>query len=74
MVIDQTDHIFGFTNAIWSGVTTIELAKVIKWSVDNNLKGLYHVTNNSSISKYDLLNLFKNTPIKKLRLNLWVES
>ena len=66
--MSQTDHIFGFTNAIWSGVTTIELAKVIKWSVDNNLKGLYHVTNNSSISKYDLLNLFKKYTNKEIEI------
>lgn len=55
----QSDEIFGYTKAIWSGVTTIELAKAVKWSIDNNVTGLYHITNNSSISKYDLLKLFQ---------------
>jgi dTDP-4-dehydrorhamnose reductase len=57
--MNQENSVLGFTKAIWSGVTTIELAKVIKWSVDHHITGLYHVTNNSSINKYDLLNLFK---------------
>ena len=56
--MNQQSDISGFTKAIWSGVTTIELAKVIKWAIDNSITGLYHVTNNSSISKYELLKLF----------------
>ena len=55
----KSDSISGFTKAIWSGVTTLELAKAIKWSIDNDITGLYHVTNNSSISKYELLKLFQ---------------
>ena len=55
----QSDSISGFTKAIWSGVTTIELAKAVKWAIDNDITGLYHVTNNSSISKYELLRLFQ---------------
>jgi len=68
--MSQENEILGFTKAIWSGVTTIELAKVIKWSVDRRITGLYHVTNNSTITKYELLDLFnkhtkKNINIKK---------
>ena len=55
----KSDSISGFTKAIWSGVTTLELTKSIKWSIDNDITGLYHVTNNSSISKYELLKLFQ---------------
>jgi len=55
----QQGDISGFTKAIWSGVTTIELAKAVKWSIDNNITGLYHITNNSSITKYELLKLFQ---------------
>ena len=29
----------------------------MKWAIDNNISGLYHVTNNLSISKFDLLKL-----------------
>jgi len=57
--MSQQGDISGFTQAIWSGVTTIELAKAVKWAIDNDITGLYHVTNNSSISKYNLLQLFK---------------
>jgi dTDP-4-dehydrorhamnose reductase len=57
--MNQSGDVSGYTKAIWSGVTTIELAKAVKWSMDNNVTGLYHVTNNSSISKYSLLQLFK---------------
>ena len=57
--MNQQGDISGFTKAIWSGVTTIELAKAVKWSIDHHITGLYHVTNNSSISKYELLKLFQ---------------
>jgi len=57
--MSQHGNISGFTKSIWSGVTTIELAKFIKWAIDNRITGLYHVTNNSSISKYELLKLFQ---------------
>ena len=55
--IRQKTKISGYTDAIWSGVTSIQLAKVVKWAIDNNISGLYHVTNNLSISKFDLLKL-----------------
>ena len=66
--MNQSDDIFGFTKAIWSGVTTIELAKAVKWSIDHRVAGLYHVTNNSSISKYDLLQLFQKYTKKDISI------
>jgi dTDP-4-dehydrorhamnose reductase len=57
--LNQQGDISGFTKAIWSGVTTIELAKAVQWSIDNDITGLYHVTNNTSISKYEILKLFQ---------------
>jgi dTDP-4-dehydrorhamnose reductase len=66
--MNQQGEISGFTKAIWSGVTTIELAKAVKWSIDNEITGLYHVTNNSSISKYDLLKLFQKYTKKDIRI------
>ena len=66
--MNQSDDIFGFTKAIWSGVTTIELAKAVKWSIDHRITGLYHVTNNSSISKYDLLQLFQKYTKKDISI------
>ena len=57
--MNQQGEISGFTKTMWSGVTTIELAKTVKWSIDNSITGLYHVTNNSSINKCELLKLFQ---------------
>ena len=64
----QKGTINGFTKAIWSGVTTLELAKAVCWGIKNNITGLYHVTNNSSINKYELLNLFKKYTNKNIEI------
>ena len=66
--MNQQGDISGFTKAIWSGVTTIELAKAVKWSIDHHITGLYHVTNNSSISKYELLKLFQKYTKKDISI------
>jgi len=66
--MNQQGDISGFTKAIWSGVTTIELAKAVEWSIDHHITGLYHVTNNSSISKYDLLELFQKYTKKDINI------
>lgn len=67
--MNQSGDIFGYSKSIWSGVTTIELAKTIKWAIDNHITGLYHVTNNSSISKYDLLQLFRKYTHKEINID-----
>ncbi|MCD5384394.1 MAG: SDR family oxidoreductase [Candidatus Pacebacteria bacterium] len=67
--MQQNETINGFTKAIWSGVTTLELAKAIKWAIENDITGLYHITNNQSINKYDLLNLFKKYTKKDIIIN-----
>jgi len=66
--MSQSGSINGFTKAIWSGVTTIELAKAVKWAIENDITGLYHVTNNMSINKNDLLNLFKKYKKKDIEI------
>lgn len=65
----QSGDIPGFTKSIWSGVTTLELAKTIKLTIDAEITGLYHVTNNSSINKYNLLKLFQKYTAKDIRIN-----
>ena len=50
--------ISGFKNMIWSGVTTLELARFINFVIKNNVVGLIHLTNGIPMSKFDLLNLF----------------
>ena len=55
----QCGEINGFRTAIWGGVTTLELAKAIGFSLDNGIVGLIHLSNGVGISTFDLLNLFK---------------
>jgi dTDP-4-dehydrorhamnose reductase len=64
----QQEEISGYTKAIWSGVTSLELAKAVKWAIENKVTGLYQVTNNSSINKFDLLKLFKKHTKKNINI------
>ena len=56
----QTSSIRGFRKAIFSGFTTIEMARIIETLLSRfpAAAGLYHVSS-ESISKFDLLGLFK---------------
>lgn len=55
----QSGKISGYTAAYWSGVTTLELAKFIIQVIEKPITGLYHLTNNDKINKYELLQLFR---------------
>jgi dTDP-4-dehydrorhamnose reductase len=57
--MQQTGIIKGYSEAYWTGVTTIELAKAIVAAINQDLKGLHHLVNNERISKFELINLFK---------------
>lgn len=65
----QKNNINGFTKAQWSGVTTLELAKAVKWALEYQITGLYHITNNKSISKNELLSIFKKYTKKNIIIN-----
>ena len=56
--LNQEDSIKGYKKAIFSGLTTIEISKVLQQIILNNfsLSGIYHLSVNP-ISKYDLLKL-----------------
>jgi dTDP-4-dehydrorhamnose reductase len=54
----QEGQINGFTKAIWTGVTTLTLAKAMEQALKENLTGLYNLVNNEDISKFELLKLF----------------
>lgn len=43
---------------IWSGVTTLQLAKAVLRDAEKPKTGIYHLVNNETISKYELLTLF----------------
>ena len=54
----QDGPVGGYTGAIWTGVTTLTLAKAMESAIKENLTGLYNLVNNESINKFDLLGLF----------------
>ncbi|RED57588.1 sugar nucleotide-binding protein [Cohnella lupini] len=55
--LQQKETVNGFTGAIWTGVSTYTLAQAIDHALKEKLTGLYHLVNNTRISKYDLLQL-----------------
>lgn len=65
----QNGQINGYKKAIWSGVTTLTLAKAMEKAAQEGLVGVYHLTNNKTICKYDLLCLF-NKYFKNGELNI----
>lgn len=65
----QSGEINGYSSVFWSGVTTLELAKAIEASFEQNISGIYHLTNNEKISKYELLKLFAEYTGKEIKIN-----
>ena len=67
--MNQEGQAKGFDKVVWTGVTTIELAKAIEKAIENDLTGIRHVVNNQTINKYDLLQLFKEHFRKDIELD-----
>jgi len=65
----QQSPVRGFRNAVFSGLPTVELAKIIRDCVLGrpNLEGLYHVAA-APISKFDLLSIVSNVYGKKIEI------
>ena len=55
--LSQTGNLTGFRRAIYSGLTTIEMARVVERLLINypTLSGVWHVASQTPINKYDLL-------------------
>lgn len=56
--LQQHDKVKGYKNAIWTGQTTLQLAKTMENASIQRIHGLYNMVPECSISKYDLLILF----------------
>lgn len=54
----QEGEINGYTKAMWTGQTTLQLAKTMEAAAAEKASGLYNTVPDHSISKYDLLRLF----------------
>lgn len=65
----QEGKINGYTKSIWTGVTTITLARAMEKAIQQNLTGIYNLVNNTKINKHDLLVLF-NEEIKKDKIDI----
>lgn len=50
----------GFTGAIWTGQTTLQLAKTMEAAAKDRANGLVNAVPSSSITKYELLKLFNS--------------
>ena len=64
--MQQHGEVCGYTGAMWTGQTTLQLAKTMELAAMERVHGLYNMVPNTSISKCELLKLFN----KYLRNNL----
>lgn len=55
--MQQNGEINGYTKAIWTGQTTLQLAKTMEAALAEHAVGLYNTVPDEPISKYDLLKL-----------------
>ena len=65
----QQGCVDGYVKTVWSGVTTLFLAQAIERVALDNVCGLYQLSNNVPISKYDLLKLIGVAFHKKIHIN-----
>jgi dTDP-4-dehydrorhamnose reductase len=56
----QSGKVNGYTKAMWTGLTTLELAKAMEAAAEKKASGLYNMVYKESISKYELLKLFNH--------------
>lgn len=56
--MQQDDEVNGFTGAIWTGQTTLQLAKTMEAAAKERATGLYNTVPAEPITKFELLNLF----------------
>lgn len=64
----QEGTVNGYTQAYWSGVTTLELAKATVEFIKQDIVGLYQLCPNDKISKFELLKLFSDIWNKPLEV------
>jgi dTDP-4-dehydrorhamnose reductase len=56
--MQQKEEVSGYSQAFWSGITTVELAKVIHQAIQQKITGLIVVAGEKKIDKHSLLGLF----------------
>lgn len=56
--MQQPGPVRGWTRAMWTGLTTLELAKAMECAAFEDVHGLVNMVPEGNVSKYDLLRLF----------------
>lgn len=56
----QEGEVQGYTKAMWTGLTTLQLAKIMEKAMEQRAHGLYNMVPLCNISKYELLKLFNH--------------
>lgn len=64
----QKGKINGYNGAIWTGVTTIELAHAMEEAIIQDISGIYNLVNNEKISKFNLLKHFNDIFEKNIEI------
>ena len=58
--MQQRNSVNGYTGAIWTGQTTLQLARTMEAAAREKAHGLYNTVPDTGISKYELLKLFNH--------------
>ena len=67
--MSQSGEINGFSGVVWTGVTTLQLAKSINSMITADVTGLYHLVPDKTVTKYQLLNIIKQVFKKEIVIN-----
>lgn len=67
--LQQKGEVMGYTGAMWTGQTTLQLAKTMEVAAREKAHGLYNTVPDTSISKCDLLKLF-NEYLRKDKITI----
>lgn len=68
-LFNQKGDIYGYKNVFWSGVTTLQLSRAIVFAIENEIDGLWNLTNGIKTSKYDLIeNIINVFELNKINL------
>lgn len=67
--MQQHGEVTGYTRAMWTGQTTLQLAKTMEMAAKERAHGLYNMVPNTNISKCDLLGMF-NKHIRKEKIRI----
>lgn len=67
--LQQKGEVTGYTGAMWTGQTTLQLAKTMEAAAKEKVHGLYNMVPDTAISKCDLLQLF-NSYIRKEKVTI----